>query len=76
MVWNPKIRLYTSFGLLLEHQMVFSKNLKLIVCGSAASWMLDNLVYAKGGLHNRLTASFPIRPFTLQETEEYLIKRV
>ena len=51
------------------------KNLKLIVCGSAASWMLDNLVYAKGGLHNRLTASFPIRPFTLQETEEYLIKK-
>lgn len=51
------------------------KNLKLIVCGSAASWMLDNLVYAKGGLHNRLTASFPIRPFTLHETEDFLIKR-
>ena len=51
------------------------KNLKLIVCGSAASWMLSNLIYAKGGLHNRLTASFPIRPFTLHETEEYLIKK-
>lgn len=50
-------------------------NFKLVVCGSAASWMLDNLVHAKGGLHNRLTASFPIRPFTLHETEEYLIKK-
>jgi AAA+ ATPase superfamily predicted ATPase len=50
------------------------KNMKLIVCGSAASWMLDNLIHAKGGLHNRLTSSFPVRPFTLKETEEYLIK--
>jgi AAA+ ATPase superfamily predicted ATPase len=46
--------------------------LKLIVCGSAASWMLDTLVHAKGGLHNRLTAIIPLRPFTLKETQEYL----
>ena len=31
------------------------KNLILIVCGSAASWMLEKLIHAKGGLHNRLT---------------------
>ena len=47
-------------------------NLKLVVCGSAASWMLNNLVYAKGGLHNRLTSIIPLKPFTLHETEEYL----
>lgn len=51
------------------------KNLKLVVCGSAASWMLNNLIRAKGGLHNRLTAIMPLRPFTLFETEEYLKKR-
>lgn len=45
---------------------------KLIVCGSAASWMLDNLVRAKGGLHNRLTTLLPVRPFTLRETEDFL----
>lgn len=48
------------------------KKLKLVVCGSAASWMLNNLIRAKGGLHNRLTAIMPLRPFTLFETEEYL----
>lgn len=51
------------------------KKLKLVVCGSAASWMLNNLIRAKGGLHNRLTATIPLRPFTLFETEEYLKKR-
>jgi AAA+ ATPase superfamily predicted ATPase len=47
-------------------------NLKLIVCGSAASWMLEKLVYAKGGLYNRITARMHLQPFTLKETWEYL----
>lgn len=51
------------------------KKLKLIVCGSAASWMLENLIKAKGGLHNRLTAVIALRPFSLYETEEYLRNR-
>lgn len=50
-------------------------NLKLVVCGSAASWMLNNLIRAKGGLHNRLTATVSLKPFTLFEAEEYLKKR-
>ena len=47
-------------------------NLKLIVCGSAASWMLNNLINAKGGLHNRITRSILLEPFTLSETKEFL----
>ncbi len=50
-------------------------NLILVVCGSAASWMLQNIVRAKGGLHNRLTRQIRLLPFTLQETEEFLCKR-
>lgn len=50
-------------------------NLKLIVCGSAATWMLRNMVGAKGGLHNRLTHSIRLQPFTLKETEELLQSR-
>lgn len=48
------------------------KKLVLIVCGSAASWMMENLIYAKGGLHNRITAKISLQPFNLRETEEYL----
>jgi uncharacterized protein len=44
--------------------------LKLIVCGSAASWMIENLIHAKGGLYNRLTHVVKLLPFTLGETKE------
>jgi uncharacterized protein len=45
---------------------------KLIVCGSAASWMLEQLVQAKGGLYNRVTQRMLLRPFDLAETKDYL----
>lgn len=50
-------------------------NIIVIVCGSAASWMLDNIVYAKGGLHNRLTKTIRLLPFSLVETRTYLESR-
>jgi uncharacterized protein len=55
----------------------WSKNpqIKLIVCGSAASWILEEIVYAKGGLHNRITARIHLKPFSLFETQEYLAFR-
>lgn len=46
--------------------------IKLIVCGSAASWVLEKIIYAKGGLHNRITARMHLQPFTLRETSDYL----
>ena len=42
-----------------------------IACGSATSWMVNNLVENKGGLHNRITCQIDLRPFTLAETEQY-----
>ncbi|MGL4629763.1 MAG: AAA family ATPase [Leadbetterella sp.] len=48
------------------------KGLKLFVCGSAASWMINKLIKNKGGLHNRVTHRFKIEPFTLKETEVFL----
>ena len=47
-------------------------NVVLIICGSATSWMITNVIDSKGGLHDRLTEEMPIRPFTLREVEEYL----
>ena len=46
-------------------------DIKLIVCGSATSWMIDKLINNRGGLHNRLTHRMPIEPFTLQECKQY-----
>lgn len=44
----------------------------LIVCGSAASWMISNLLNNRGGLHNRVTHRLPLAPFSLGECEEFL----
>ena len=51
------------------------KDILLIVCGSAASWMINVLINNSGGLHNRITQKMKIEPFNLQETEEMLIAK-
>ena len=47
-------------------------NIIFIICGSATSWMITNVIDSKGGLHDRITVEMPIHPFTLKETEQYL----
>ena len=44
----------------------------LVVCGSAASWMIKKILNSKGGLHNRVTIRIRLLPFNLDETEQYL----
>lgn len=48
------------------------KDIMFIASGSATSWMIDNLVENQGGLHARITCQIYLRPFTLNETEQYL----
>jgi AAA+ ATPase superfamily predicted ATPase len=43
----------------------------LVVCGSAASWMINKVINNRGGLHNRVTQRIRLLPFTLQETESF-----
>jgi len=50
-------------------------NLTLIVCSSATSWMIKHVINDKGGLHDRVTHEIHLHPFTLKETEQYLISR-
>ena len=47
-------------------------NIIFIICGSATSWMIANVIDSKGGLHDRINVEMPIHPFTLKETEQYL----
>ncbi len=48
------------------------KNILVIICGSAASWMISKIINNRGGLHNRVTKRIHLQPFTLRETEAYL----
>ena len=49
--------------------------LVVVVCGSAASWMITKFLRHKGGLHNRVTRRVLLEPFTLSETERFLESR-
>jgi hypothetical protein len=43
----------------------------LVVCGSATSWIIGNIVENHGGLHNRITRRIRLEPFTLRECEAF-----
>ena len=48
------------------------RDIVLIVCGSATSWIMDKLFNNHGGLYNRLTQRIFLEPFNLYETELFL----
>lgn len=48
------------------------RDIVLIVCGSATSWMMDKLIHNHGGLYGRLTHRMMLKAFTLGETEKFL----
>ena len=50
-------------------------NLIFVICGSATSWMVDNIANNKGGLFNRQTCRIYLEPFTLKETKEFLLSQ-
>ena len=52
-----------------------TRNIVVVICGSAASWMIQKIVNDRGGLHNRITKRVFLYPFTLSETETYLQSR-
>lgn len=46
-------------------------NTFLIICGSATSWMIRNVIDNRGGLHRRATHEMHLRPFSLYQSEMY-----
>lgn len=44
----------------------------LVVCGSATSWIVNRIFKNHGGLHNRVTNQIHLKPFTLNECEQYV----
>lgn len=66
----------SGFIAALEHFWNSKASLKndvlLVVCGSAASWMINKIINNKGGLHNRVTQRIKVEPFTLWECRAML----
>lgn len=51
------------------------KDIVLIVCGSATSWMMDKLINNHGGLYGRLTHRIMLKAFSLREAEQFLLAK-
>lgn len=51
------------------------RDVVIVICGSAASWMIKKVVHAKGSLHNRITNRIHLKPFSLGETALFLSYR-
>ena len=51
------------------------RNIMLLVCGSATSWITKKIFRHKGGLYNRATRQIALKPFTLAECSEYFASR-
>lgn len=52
-----------------------NSRIKLIICGSSASWIINKIINNKAGLHNRITKKIQLMPFNLKETHEFLAKK-
>ena len=68
---TPRSGFITAFESFWNNWACHRKNLMVIVCGSANSWILDKLINNHGGLYNRVTYEIKLTPFTLSECEEF-----
>ena len=68
---TPRSGFVTAFEHFWNGWGAAHRNILLIVCGSATSWLNDKLINNHGGLFNRVTAEIYLEPFTLSECEEY-----
>lgn len=46
------------------------KDILLIICGSATSWIINKIFRNRGGLYNRVTCKIHLKPFSLRECED------
>lgn len=69
---TPKSGFVRALGYFWNSWASLHKDVILIVCGSATSWMVDNIIDDHGGLHDRITHTIYLHQFSLAETELYL----
>ncbi len=68
---TPKSNFVRSLDHFWNSWATTRKDIILIICGSATSWIIDNVIMNYGGLHNRLTNQIFVEPFCLRECKEY-----
>ena len=72
---TPKSNFLSAFDYFWNDWASKKGNLKIVICGSTASWMIKKIIQNKGGLHNRVTQKICLMPFSLGETDRFLKNR-
>ncbi len=72
---TPRSNFLQALDHFWNRYMSRDKRIILIICGSAASWMIKNVINNKGGLYGRISREIRLIPFELLEVEEYLKTR-
>ena len=69
---NAKSGFLSAFEYFWNTYASAKKEIFLVACGSATSWIMNKIIRSRGGLHNRVTRQICLQPFTLNETEQFL----
>ena len=69
---TKKSGLLTTIDYFWNNEWLQLNHIVFIACGSSVSWILKNIIYDTGGLHNRTNIEINLLPFNLAETKEFL----
>lgn len=69
---TPRSKFLMSFEGFWNSYASKRKDIIVVICGSAASYMVKKIIKNKGGLHNRISNRIRLLPFTLEETRLFL----
>lgn len=69
---NRKSGILQALEYFWNRYWVDDKRLRLVLCGSSSSWMINKIVRNRGGLHNRVTRKLRLMPLTLAESKAFL----
>lgn len=72
---TPRSRFVSALEFFWNSWASARKDILLIICGSATSWIVNNVFKNHGGLHNRVTHRIFVEPFCLAECEEFVKSR-
>ena len=72
---TPKSDFLSSLEHFWNSWATMRRDILLVVCGSATSWIVRKILKNKGGLHNRLSGRILLKPFTLNECERFAVAK-
>lgn len=72
---TPRSKLLDAIEYFWNQYWSNDSRIKLIICGSSASWIIKKIINNNGGLHNRVTRRIRLFPLSLKESKEFLVSR-